>query len=66
MGPSEKFVSRINGSFSKKLFIGVIFYWKKTKPGGVEGGLANDQIFYDFFCTLPLERFDTKGDNSIE
>ena len=54
MGPSVKFVSCINGSFSKKKIMGHFFIRKKTKLVGVEGSLANYQTFYMiFFATFP-------------
>ena len=61
MGPSIKFVSCINGSFSKKKRkLGVIFIIRKnTKPGlgvGVEGGLANHHTFYLIFSVKPSLR----------
>ena len=53
MGPSVKFVSCINGSFSKKKIRGHFFIRKNTKPGVVEGGLANHQTFYLIFFVKP-------------
>ena len=57
MGPSVKFVSRINGSFSKTI-MGNFFSRKKgqTGRGGSEGGLSkwhNFSVFF-FFETLTL------------
>ena len=56
MGPSVKFVSRINGSFSKKIW--VKFFRKKYQTGvggGVRGGLGKRPHFLRFFSgTLPL------------
>ena len=52
MGPSVKFVSCSNGSFSKKKEnLGSFFFRKKTKPGGggVEGSLAKGYNFYMIF-----------------
>ena len=56
MGPSVKFVSRINGSFSKKKYGSIIFSRKKdqTGGGGSEGCLAKDQTFSVFFRTPSL------------
>ena len=47
MGPSEKFVSRINGSFSKKMRSNgsIGFLVKKTKP---------DFLRFFFFGSFPL------------
>ena len=54
MGPSVKFVSCINGSFSKKKIMGHFFIRKNTKTwGGVEGGLAKHQTFYLIFFVKP-------------
>ena len=58
MGPSVKFVSRIDVSFSKKLLVN-FFLGKKGKPGaggpgGSEGGLSKGHNFSGFFGTLPL------------
>ena len=55
MGSSVKFVSRINGSFSKKNH-GSFFFIKMPKPGGEggggsEGGLAKDHTFFYPFIT---------------
>ena len=57
MGPSVKFVSRTNGSFSKKILVN-FFSRKKgqTGRGGSEGGLSkwhNFSVFF-FFETLTL------------
>ena len=54
MGPSVKFVSRINGSFSKKV-MGQLFFGKKTK-GGIRVGFGKIPHFFRFFFfgTLPL------------
>ena len=57
MGPSVKFVSHINGSFSKKIMD--FFLIKKDKTGaggsGAEEGFTKDQTFpfFFFFGTLP-------------
>ena len=52
MGLSVKFVLAILDSISKKM--GVIFFLvKKTKWGGVRGGLVKDHTCYGFFCNLP-------------
>ena len=60
MGPSVKFVSRINGSFSKENYWSIFFLGKKGKRGGrgSEGGLSKTQFFpLFFFGTLPLELY---------
>ena len=52
IGPSVKFVSRINGSFSpKKMMDQLFFRKKKAKPGGggSEAGLAKSDNFPGFF-----------------
>ena len=50
MGPSVKFVSCINGSFSKRKNYGSICFVKRpNQGGGFEGGLAKDQTFPGFF-----------------
>ena len=56
MGPSVKFVSRINGSFSKKNMGQLFSLVKKTKPeGGVRGVFGKRPDFFRFFPgPLPL------------
>ena len=45
MGPSVKFVSRINGSFSKKILVNLFFFFsKKDQTGG--GGSINQSIYF--------------------
>ena len=55
MGPSVKFVSRMNGLFSKKLLRVNFFSRKKDQTGGLgsEGSLAKDEIYYVFMEPLP-------------
>ena len=57
MGPSVKFVSRINGSFSKKKIMGQFFIRKNTKPGGGGGrgrfGKSPDFSAFFFCQTFP-------------
>ena len=50
MGPSVKFVSSINGSFSKKI-MGQFFFSEKraNRGGGSEGGLSKGHNFFGFF-----------------
>ena len=60
MGPSVKFVSRINGSFSKKVWVNFLFV-KTPNRGGVgvvEGGFFESPHFLqDFFIeTFPKSK----------
>ena len=55
MGPSVKFVSGINGSFSKKKLWANFFKKDQTGERGVRGGFGNRPNFFRFFfSTLPL------------
>ena len=65
MGPSVKFVSCFNGSFSKKKIMGNFFIRKKTKPGGGGGGGGaggrgkfgkRPHFLHDFFWQPPLNK----------
>ena len=58
MGPSVKFVSCINGSFSKKKIRGNFFIRKNTKPGGCPGRFGESPDFSLFFCeTFPYVQY---------
>ena len=54
MGPSVKFVSRINGSFSKKNMGQLFSLVKKTKPeGGGPRGVWQKTRLFPFFSRTP-------------
>ena len=60
MGPSVKFVSRINGSFSPQKIMGQLFSRKKGQTGGKGGPRGVCQkgtIFPDFFFGALPYRF---------
>ena len=60
MGPSVKFVSRINGSFSEKIIMGNFFFAKKN---GGEGGLAEYHTFSVFSSSSePFPKLYFKSD----
>ena len=55
MGPSVKFVSRINGSFPKKIMVIFLFSEKgQTREGGVRGGLVKRAQFFRFLSSEPF------------
>ena len=63
MGPSVKFVSRTNGSFSKKILVN-FFLGKKGKPGrgGGRGGFVKraDSEFFLFIGKWDYKNFSEK------
>ena len=54
MGPSAKFVSRINGSFPPKKIMGQFFICKNTKPGGSREVWQITRLFRIFFVKPSL------------
>ena len=53
MGPSVKFVSRINGSFSKKIWVNYFSRKKDETGGGGPRGVWQKTRLFPFFSRTP-------------